>query len=60
MTKTISIAGTTLELVESGHGRPPLFLYSGEGLAPERQWVELLSRNYRSSRPGIPATATLR
>jgi pimeloyl-ACP methyl ester carboxylesterase len=54
MTKTISIAGTTLELVESGHGRPPLFLYAGEGLAPERQWLELLSRNYRVVAPWHP------
>ena len=54
MTKTISLAGTTLELVERGHGRPLLFLHAGEGLAPERPWLELLSRNFRSHRP-IPS-----
>jgi len=36
MTKTISLAGTTLKLVDRGHGRPLLFLHAGEGLAPER------------------------
>jgi hypothetical protein len=50
MTKTISIAGTTLELVERGHRHPLLFLHAGEGLAPERPWLELLSRNYRGRR----------
>ena len=45
MTKTISVAGTTLELVERGEGRPLLFLHAGEGLAPERRWLELLSRD---------------
>ena len=42
MTKTISIAGTTLELVERGQGRPLLFLHAGEGLAPERSWLEII------------------
>ena len=36
MTKTMSVAGITLELVERGQGRPLLFLHPGEGLAPER------------------------
>jgi hypothetical protein len=30
MTKTASIAGTTLELVECGHRHPLLFLHVGE------------------------------
>jgi pimeloyl-ACP methyl ester carboxylesterase len=54
MTKTISIAGTTLDLVERGHGQPLLFLHAGEGLAPERPWLELLSRNYRVIAPWHP------
>jgi pimeloyl-ACP methyl ester carboxylesterase len=54
MTKTISVAGTTLELVERGHGRPLLFLHAGEGLAPERSWLELLSRKYRVTAPWHP------
>src|SRR5215510_5281184 len=54
MTKTMSMAGTTLELVERGHGRPLLFLHPGEGLAPERPWLELLSRRYRVIAPWHP------
>src|ERR1700747_2439522 len=54
MTKTTSIAGTTLELVERGDGRPLLFLHAGEGLAPERPWLELLSRRYRVIAPWHP------
>jgi pimeloyl-ACP methyl ester carboxylesterase len=54
MTKTVSIAGTTLELVERGGGRPLLFLHAGEGLAPERTWLELLSQDYRVVAPWHP------
>jgi pimeloyl-ACP methyl ester carboxylesterase len=57
MTKTISIAGTTLELAEHGHGRPLLFLHAGEGLAPERPWLEVLSRKYRVIAPCHPGYA---
>jgi pimeloyl-ACP methyl ester carboxylesterase len=54
MTKTVSLAGTTLELVERGEGRPLLFLHPGEGLAPERSWFELLSRRFRVIAPWHP------
>jgi pimeloyl-ACP methyl ester carboxylesterase len=54
MTRTMSLAGTTLELVERGHGRPLLFLHPGEGLAPEKPWLELLSRRYRVVAPWHP------
>ena len=54
MTKTISIAGATLELAERGQGRPLLFLHAGEGLAPERPWLELLSRRFRVIAPWHP------
>ena len=54
MTKTMSIAGTTLALVERGHGRALLFLHAGEGLAPERPWLDLLSRKYRVIAPWHP------
>jgi pimeloyl-ACP methyl ester carboxylesterase len=54
MTKTISVADTTLELVERGQGRPLLFLHAGEGLAPERPWLELLSRRFRVIAPWHP------
>ena len=51
MTRTIALAGTPLELVERGQGRPLLFLHAGEGLAPERPWLDLLSRRYRVIAP---------
>lgn len=54
MTNTIPIAGTTLELIERGAGRPLLFLHAGEGLAPERPWLDLLSRRYRVIAPWHP------
>ncbi len=54
MTRTMSLAGTTLELVERGRGRPLLFLHPGEGLAPEKPWLELLSRGYRVIAPWHP------
>jgi pimeloyl-ACP methyl ester carboxylesterase len=50
----MSLAGTTLELVERGHGRPLLFLHPGEGLAPEKRWLELLSPRYRVIAPWHP------
>src|SRR5437868_4063640 len=43
-----------LELVERGQGRPLLFLHAGEGLAPERPWLDLLSRRYRVIAPCHP------
>jgi len=54
MTITISLAGTTLELVERGQGRPLLFLHAGEGLPPERPWLEMLSHRFRVIAPWHP------
>jgi pimeloyl-ACP methyl ester carboxylesterase len=50
----ISLAGTTLEVVERGQGRALLFLHAGEGLAPERPWLDLLARHYRVIAPCHP------
>jgi pimeloyl-ACP methyl ester carboxylesterase len=54
MTRTVSLAGTSLELVERGEGRSLVFLHAGEGLAPERPWLDLLSRRYRVIAPWHP------
>jgi pimeloyl-ACP methyl ester carboxylesterase len=54
MTETMSLAGTRLEVVERGQGRPLLFLHAGEGLAPERPWLELLSHRFRVIAPWHP------
>jgi pimeloyl-ACP methyl ester carboxylesterase len=54
MTKIMSVAGTSLEVVERGQGRPLFFLHAGEGLAPERPWLDLLARRYRVIAPSHP------
>ena len=54
MIRTISLAGTQLELVERGEGRPLLFLHAGEGLMPELPWLDLLARRYRVIAPWHP------
>ena len=54
MPKRLSIAGLDLEIFERGEGRPLLFLHAGEGLAPERPWLELLSTRYRVIAPWHP------
>ena len=43
MSRTITVVGASLELVERGVGRPLLFLHAGEGLMPERPWLDLLA-----------------
>src|ERR1700726_2631348 len=54
MTRTIALAGPPLELVERGQGRSLLFLHAGEGLAPERPWLDLLASRYRVIAPSHP------
>jgi len=54
MTRTMPLAGTSLEIVERGKGRPLLFLHAGEGLAPERPWLDLLAQRYRVIAPTHP------
>jgi pimeloyl-ACP methyl ester carboxylesterase len=52
--RMIRVAGCDLELVERGAGRPLVFLHVGEGLAPERPWLDLLARRYRVIAPWHP------
>ena len=54
MTRTISLAGATVEVVERGRGRALLFLHGSEGLAPERRWLDLLASRYRVIAPWHP------
>jgi pimeloyl-ACP methyl ester carboxylesterase len=54
MTRTLTIAGVSLEIHERGEGRPLLFLHSGEGLAPERPWLDLLAAEFRVIAPSHP------
>jgi pimeloyl-ACP methyl ester carboxylesterase len=54
MSRTITVAGASLELEERGDGRPLLFLHPGEGLEPRREWLDLLARRYRVIAPVHP------
>jgi pimeloyl-ACP methyl ester carboxylesterase len=54
MARMMEIAGVDLELEERGEGPPLLFLHAGEGLAPERPWLDLLARRYRVIAPSHP------
>jgi len=54
MTRSIAIAGVSLELEERGEGRPLLFLHPGEGLEPRREWLDLLARRHRVIAPNHP------
>ena len=60
MSRRMLVAGVDLELIERGQGRPLLFLHAGEGLWPERPWLDLLAKRYRviaPSHPGYGASA---
>jgi len=53
----MQVAGVELEIVERGPstgGRPLLFLHAGEGLAPERPWLDKLAARYRVIAPSHP------
>ena len=54
MNNTITVAGVTLDVEESGQGRPLLFLHPGEGLQPNRPWIAALARNHRVIAPNHP------
>jgi pimeloyl-ACP methyl ester carboxylesterase len=54
MAVTISISGVELEIEERGDGRPLLFLHAGEGLGPNRPWLDLLARKHRVIAPVHP------
>ncbi len=54
MSRTLAIAGVSLELEERGDGRPLLFLHAGEGLEPGREWLDLLARRFRVIAPHHP------
>jgi len=54
MTQILTLFGASLEVVQHGQGRPLLFLHAGEGLAPERPWLDLLASRYRVIAPWHP------
>jgi pimeloyl-ACP methyl ester carboxylesterase len=54
MVRTLTVAGVSLEIEERGEGRPLLFLHAGEGLAPERPWLDRLATTFRVIAPSHP------
>jgi pimeloyl-ACP methyl ester carboxylesterase len=54
MSRPITVAGVTLDVEETGQGRPLLFLHPGEGLQPNRPWIEALARDHRVIAPNHP------
>jgi len=54
MTRMLTVAGADLEVEERGDGPPLLFLHAGEGLAPERPWLDLLGARFRVIAPSHP------
>ncbi|MGE0223465.1 MAG: alpha/beta fold hydrolase [Acetobacteraceae bacterium] len=54
MSRQLSVSGVTLEVEERGQGRPLLFLHPGEGLQPNRPWLETLAASFRVIAPHHP------
>lgn len=54
MSRHISVAGIGLEIEDKGQGRPILFLHPGEGLQPNRVWLDKLAENHRVIAPHHP------
>ena len=54
MRRKVAISGVDLEIVETGAGRPLLFLHAGEGLAPEKPWLDKLAETHRVIAPFHP------
>jgi pimeloyl-ACP methyl ester carboxylesterase len=48
------VAGVDLALIERGQGRPLVFLHAGEGLWPDRPWLDLLAKRFRVVAPCHP------
>lgn len=54
MARMVTVCGVELEIEERGSGTPLLFLHAGEGLAPERPWLDLLAKRHRVIAPWHP------
>ena len=54
MSRHLTVSGVSLELEERGSGRPLLFLHPGEGLQPNRPWLDALARTHRVIAPHHP------
>ena len=47
MSRSVTVSGVMLDIEERGTGRPLLFLHPGEGLQPNRPWLDALARTHR-------------
>ncbi len=54
MSRTITVAGVALDVEDRGEGLPLLFLHPGEGLQPDRPWLDALARTHRVIAPNHP------
>ena len=54
MGRHLTVSGVRLEIEEAGQGRPILFLHPGEGLQPDRPWLNHLARDHRVIAPHHP------
>lgn len=50
----LNVSGVDLDIVERGQGRPLLFLHAGEGLWPDRPWLDALASRFRVIAPVHP------
>lgn len=54
MSRHVTVAGVSLEIEERGQGRPLLLLHAGEGLQPQRPWLDTLAKSFRVIAPHHP------
>jgi pimeloyl-ACP methyl ester carboxylesterase len=54
MSRHFTVSGVSLEIEERGQGRPLLFLHAGEGLRPNRPWLDALALSHRVIAPHHP------
>jgi pimeloyl-ACP methyl ester carboxylesterase len=54
MSRHITISGVDLAIEEKGQGRPILFLHPGEGLQPDRPWLDRLAESHHVIAPHHP------
>jgi pimeloyl-ACP methyl ester carboxylesterase len=54
MSRHVNVCGVALEIEEKGQGRPMLFLHPGEGLQPQRPWLDQLAEQHRVIAPHHP------
>jgi pimeloyl-ACP methyl ester carboxylesterase len=54
MSSPVTVSGVTLDVEEAGEGPDLLFLHPGEGLQPNRAWIDALARDHHVIAPHHP------